>query len=94
MEGDPPEGFLTGRLKGEERLTGIEPAYHAWEAGALPLSYSRICNKCTKTGELVANTIIHKMRERFFNRVPYTIYKSPRVRHTKQGNYVDVHSQE
>jgi hypothetical protein len=28
--------------KGElERLTGIEPAYQAWEASALPLSYSR-----------------------------------------------------
>ena len=26
----------------EERLTGIEPAYQAWEACALPLSYSRI----------------------------------------------------
>lgn len=25
-----------------ERLTGIEPAYQAWEACALPLSYSRI----------------------------------------------------
>ena len=24
-----------------ERLTGIEPAYQAWEASALPLSYSR-----------------------------------------------------
>lgn len=24
-----------------ERLTGIEPAYQAWEACALPLSYSR-----------------------------------------------------
>lgn len=29
------EGFV-------ERLTGIEPAYQAWEACALPLSYSRI----------------------------------------------------
>ena len=25
-----------------ERLTGIEPAYQAWEASALPLSYSRV----------------------------------------------------
>ena len=24
-----------------ERATGIEPAYPAWEAGALPLSYAR-----------------------------------------------------
>src|SRR5688572_26870322 len=26
---------------GMERLAGIEPAYPAWKAGALPLSYSR-----------------------------------------------------
>lgn len=25
-----------------ERVTGIEPAYLAWEASALPLSYTRI----------------------------------------------------
>ena len=25
-----------------ERATGIEPAWPAWEAGALPLSYARI----------------------------------------------------
>src|SRR6476659_5814721 len=30
--------MLWGHL---ERLTGIEPAYQAWEASALPLSYSR-----------------------------------------------------
>ena len=30
--------MLWGQL---ERLTGIEPAYQAWEASALPLSYSR-----------------------------------------------------
>ncbi|GEM_PF-6859 len=28
-----------------ERLTGIEPAYQAWEACALPLSYSRAASK-------------------------------------------------
>src|SRR5699024_9878565 len=28
-----------------ERLTGIEPAYQAWEACALPLSYSRMILK-------------------------------------------------
>lgn len=28
-----------------ERLTGIEPAYQAWEACALPLSYSRVARK-------------------------------------------------
>ena len=25
-----------------ERVTGIEPAYLAWEASALPLSYTRV----------------------------------------------------
>lgn len=32
-------GLAWGKL---ERLTGIEPAYQAWEASALPLSYSRV----------------------------------------------------
>ena len=26
-----------------ERVTGIEPAWPAWKAGALPLSYTRTC---------------------------------------------------
>ena len=26
-----------------ERVTGIEPAWPAWKAGALPLSYTRGC---------------------------------------------------
>jgi hypothetical protein len=26
---------------GRERVTGIEPAWPAWKAGALPLSYTR-----------------------------------------------------
>jgi hypothetical protein len=26
-----------------ERVTGIEPAWPAWKAGALPLSYTRAC---------------------------------------------------
>ena len=37
------EAVQGGRSRGlVERLTGIEPAYQAWEACALPLSYSRI----------------------------------------------------
>ena len=28
-----------------ERVTGIEPAWPAWKAGALPLSYTRISKK-------------------------------------------------
>lgn len=27
-----------------ERMTGIEPAYPAWEAGVLPLNYIRECS--------------------------------------------------
>ena len=27
-----------------ERVTGIEPAWPAWKAGALPLSYTRVTN--------------------------------------------------
>ena len=30
-----------------ERVTGIEPAWPAWKAGALPLSYTRVaCDRC------------------------------------------------
>ena len=28
-----------------EQMTGIEPAYPAWEAGVLPLNYTRTLNK-------------------------------------------------
>ena len=33
---------LLFRRKSLERVTGIEPAYPAWKAGALPLSYTRV----------------------------------------------------
>lgn len=33
---------LAFRLSLVERMTGIEPAFPAWEAGALPLDYIRI----------------------------------------------------
>ena len=33
------DGF---RRKCVERVTGIEPAWPAWKAGALPLSYTRV----------------------------------------------------
>ena len=29
-------------IKDMERVTGIEPAWPAWKAGALPLSYTRV----------------------------------------------------
>jgi hypothetical protein len=31
------------RQKKEERAAGIEPAWPAWKAGTLPLSYARVC---------------------------------------------------
>jgi hypothetical protein len=31
------------RINNLERVTGIEPAWPAWKAGALPLSYTRGC---------------------------------------------------
>jgi hypothetical protein len=31
-----------------ERVTGIEPAWPAWKAGALPLSYTRISERLRK----------------------------------------------
>jgi hypothetical protein len=40
------EGMCTGKTRlyrkiSMERVTGIEPAWPAWKAGALPLSYTR-----------------------------------------------------
>lgn len=37
--------FVLYRIGGNyilERVTGIEPAYRAWEASVLPLNYTRI----------------------------------------------------
>ena len=36
-----------------ERVTGIEPAWPAWKAGALPLSYTRVRVEMTEWGGLV-----------------------------------------
>lgn len=43
----PQAGTLNrafGRSYGEKRVAGIEPACLAWEASALPLSYTRLEN--------------------------------------------------
>ena len=32
-----------------ERVTGIEPAWPAWKAGALPLSYTRVLDNASGT---------------------------------------------
>lgn len=32
-----------------ERVTGIEPAWPAWKAGALPLSYTRVTAKAIRS---------------------------------------------
>ena len=37
-----PEGIASDLALCGERVTGIEPAWPAWKAGALPLSYTRI----------------------------------------------------
>ena len=37
----PASALLTGIIM--ERMTGIEPAYSAWEADVLPLNYIRDC---------------------------------------------------
>ena len=45
---DKTENIVNGeknRLKRMERVKGIEPSYTAWEAGALPLCYTRIIVK-------------------------------------------------
>ena len=36
--------------KNGERVKGIEPSSSAWKAVALPLSYTRICNRSLLTG--------------------------------------------
>ena len=39
--------------KNVERVTGIEPAWPAWKAGALPLSYTRMwCLEAKDTGSV------------------------------------------
>jgi hypothetical protein len=42
-----------------ERVTGIEPAYRAWEASVLPLNYTRMMRDpySTQAGLLHANAI-------------------------------------
>jgi hypothetical protein len=42
-EGPPTLGEEGGEEKsGRERVTGIEPAFSAWEADVLPLNYTRV----------------------------------------------------
>ena len=36
-----------------ERVTGIEPAWPAWKAGALPLSYTRGCLEAKGSGSVI-----------------------------------------
>jgi hypothetical protein len=33
---------ITGQISLDQRATGIEPAWPAWKAGTLPLSYARV----------------------------------------------------
>ena len=41
---------LTRQRGGLERVAGIEPAYSAWKAAALPLSYTRPCEAKAEIG--------------------------------------------
>ena|GEM_PF-1211464 len=44
---NPGNQQIAKELISPERATGIEPAYLAWEASALPLSYARdVVPKC------------------------------------------------
>ena len=36
-----PDGDASNQIRRLERVTGIEPAFLAWKARALPLSYTR-----------------------------------------------------
>ena len=40
-----------------ERVKGVEPSYPAWEAGVLPLNYTRIFGKVTYALPLVIKFI-------------------------------------
>ena len=39
-----------------ERMTGIEPAFSAWEADVLPLNYIRRARKARRRGRLAVAT--------------------------------------
>jgi hypothetical protein len=43
------EGRPFQLVDGVERATGIEPAWPAWKAGALPLSYARMLHRSGAT---------------------------------------------
>ena len=40
-----------------ERVTGIEPAWPAWKAGALPLSYTRERRALARSGASLGNRL-------------------------------------
>ncbi|CUX32870.1 hypothetical protein AGR7C_Cc260218 [Agrobacterium deltaense Zutra 3/1] len=49
----------TGRVSDAwkmERVKGIEPSYSAWEAAALPLSYTRAAHKTSDSSQRVSST--------------------------------------
>jgi hypothetical protein len=72
--------FLKGRL---ERVKGIEPSYSAWEAAALPLSYTRLCHAdradaiCPAGGQSVLRRICGTSASRHHN--PDQINHNPQM---------------
>ena len=47
-----------------ERVTGIEPAWPAWKAGALPLSYTRTCENLSARQKCIVQTHDFKRESR------------------------------
>ena len=58
---DDALGFL-------EQVTGIEPAYSAWEADTLPLSYTCGMRSSQSSSIIIQNASIVKTRKAFYKR--------------------------
>src|SRR6266852_3589616 len=64
-----------------ERATGIEPAWPAWKAGTLPLSYARAVSASPARTAGPARTKLSRVRataKRFFQQPLRLIFPSPR----------------
>ena len=54
----PKRSALFAELRGQERVAGVEPAYLAWKASALPLCYTRKVRQCRYTRDACYDTRI------------------------------------
>ena len=54
-----------------ERVAGIEPAYSAWKAAALPLCYTRLISKALGGGGDWIRTNVH-LRDQIYSLTPLT----------------------